>query len=164
MSYPFFDDLLLRAVGGDAQTWTPPLQMSESISIWCFVIGDNQNFEVVIDPAEPVDGLKTQIKKEKLGGLKDIVAAGLTLYRAKVKDSIARQRQECIDELKRLSQNLNECMELDEEQRLSEIFGNNLPGEKYYVLVQLPNGDPIGPVIDLLSLTQPHPQRAATSL
>jgi hypothetical protein len=45
-----------------------------------------------------------------------------------------------INQLKRLSQNLNECTELNEQQQLSENFGENLQGKKYYTLVRFPEG------------------------
>jgi len=121
--------------------------MSESISIWCFIIGDNQTFQVRIDPAGSVDDLKTQIKKRNQVGLKDIDADRLTLYQAELKGSIARVRQDRIDELKRLSQNLNECTFLDELQQLSDFFGENSEEKQCYAIVQLPKGEPIGSMI-----------------
>src|SRR5258708_6282486 len=99
--------------------------MSQLISIWCFIIGDNQTFEVKIDPAGSVDALKQQIKTQQQPALDHLRASSLILHRAEVKGSIAKQWGERIDELNRLSQNLNECTLLDSEKELSETFGNN---------------------------------------
>jgi hypothetical protein len=112
-----------------------------SNTIWCFIIGDHKIFEVTFDPAGSVDGLKDRIKAKKSGDLKDIDADNLILYRAEVDDSIDKQKKTRIVELKRLSENLSECLELDDEKKLlSKYLGE---GKKYYTLVQLPEGKSI---------------------
>lgn len=123
---------------GGSQTWTLPPQMSKII--WCFFIGGNKTFSVKIDPTESVDALKNQIKSTKSHQLSHVDADDLILYRAKINSPI--EKDERIKELGRLSQNLDECLVLDdEEQEVSEIFGDNPPGEKYYTLVWIPEGE-----------------------
>ena len=121
--------------------------MSELISIWCFIIGDTQTFRVVINPAGSVDRLKQQIKTQQQPALDHLDADSLILHRVAICESLDKSKTKRIEELERLSQNLNESTALDEEDQLSETFGNNLQGKEYYVLVQLPKGEPIGSVI-----------------
>lgn len=111
-----------------------------SKTIWCFVIGGNKTFSVRIDPTESVDDLKNQIKSTRSHQLNHVDAGDLILYRAKINNPI--KKDERIKELGRLSQNLDECLVLDdEEQEVSEIFGDNPPGGKYYTLVWVPEGE-----------------------
>jgi len=119
------------------------LPLCQMPDYWCFLVGGNNAFSLVIDQTETVDYLKKEIKKENPAELKDVDAATLTLYRVEV-DAYDKQKQKRINEFKRLSQNLNECMELDDEQQLSECFGENLPqGKRYYIIVQPPEGESI---------------------
>jgi Crinkler effector protein N-terminal domain len=113
-------------------------------TLWCTVIGETTQFSVKIDKTGSVDELKDVIKKKKEPRLDAFVADSLKLYQVKVDGSLARQER--MSELARLSRNLHECTELvDEEQQLSEIFGEgSLQGKTYYTLVRLPTGQSIG--------------------
>jgi hypothetical protein len=113
--------------------------------IWCFVIGGDSIFSVNIDEprTQTVDHLKKLIKAEMPITFRDVEAVHLTLYRAEVDESIDEQKQTRIDELKRLSKNLAECMELDERKQWSGIFDENPQGRVYYTLVWFPEGESI---------------------
>jgi len=108
----------------------------------CFKPGDSSTFSVIIDERRWVDELKDKIKEKRLAALGNIATVHLTLYRVEVDE--AYNKQERIDELERLFQNLSECTELDEEQQLAEFFDQSpLKGKKYYILVQVPEGKSI---------------------
>jgi len=114
-----------------------------SYDIFCFIPGDRSTFSVSINETESVDNLRDKIKAKKSNELKHVDAAKLTLYRVEVDKSCDKKTR--ISELERLSQTLNECLELeDEERQLSEAFGESPPqGKKYYILVQVPKGESI---------------------
>jgi len=111
--------------------------------ILCFVPGDHSTMLVNIDEQSWVAELKNKIKEMAPATLNGIDAHRLTLYRVEVDRTY--DMQQCIDEFKRLSGNLNECTKLnDVEKELSVFFGESPPeGKKYYILVQLPEGKSI---------------------
>ena len=122
----------------------------------CIVIGETTAFPVDIDETQTVGELKDAIKEKKQVALKAIDANKLTLYRAIVNESDYKQKQTRINELKRLSQNLNECTKLDnKEQQFSGFFGESpSQGKKCYTLVQIPIGQSIDSrACDMLRLT-----------
>ena len=126
--------------------------------IWCFISGETTTFSVDIDDSKTVDDLKKVIKEEKQVALKAVDANGLTLYRAVLDESDYKEKQTRINKLKRLSESLKECMELDdEEQQLSGFFGKSPQGKRYYTLVQTPMGQSIDSrACDMLRLTYAH--------
>jgi hypothetical protein len=111
--------------------------------IWCFLVGGDSTFRVIVDSAQIVHDLKKEIKAKNPKTFEDFDADHLTLYRAELDEAIDEQKQKRIDELKRLSHNLKECRELDAEQELSEIFGETPQGKNYYTLVWFPEGESI---------------------
>jgi Crinkler effector protein N-terminal domain len=113
-------------------------QMSDDF--WCLIIGDDKTFPVTIDPAKSVGHLKDAIKKKKEHALGAFDADSLKLYQVKVNELLKKTKR--MSELARLSRNLNECTELDEEDQLLKIFGE-AEGKKYYILVLLPTGQSI---------------------
>jgi hypothetical protein len=106
--------------------------------IWCFVTGGETVFSVNRIESWSVYDLKEAMKAKKPQDLGATDANNLKLYLAEVDGSIDKQGR--IDELKRLSRNLSECTELDEEHQLSGIFGEIPEGKKYYALMQLLEG------------------------
>jgi hypothetical protein len=104
--------------------------------IWCFVTGGETVFSVNRIESWSVYDLKEAMKAKKPQDLGATDANNLKLYLAEVDGSIDKQGR--IDELKRLSRNLSECTELDEEHQLSGIFGEIPEGKKYYTLVRRP--------------------------
>ena len=113
-----------------------------STTIWCCIIGHDKTFPVEINPTLSVAHLKQQIKEAKSPRLNHVPADDLVLYRTKIDNPIKAGVR--IMELRRLSRNLEECLDLDdEEQQLAELFGENPPGQKYYTLVQVPEGESI---------------------
>jgi hypothetical protein len=103
--------------------------------VWCFLVGADSTFSVTVDETriQVVDHLKDAIK-EKIGYSERPL--NLTLYRAAIQFC---DRETRINELKRLSENWNECTKLDSEEELSKILGERLPPEmEYYILVQPP--------------------------
>ena len=85
--------------------------------------------------------LKKQIKTEKQPDLNLIATNNLTLYltTATLADKPKRH-----NELNQQSQNLDQCLELDEEATLSEYFSEKAPpGRAYYILVQRPKSESI---------------------
>ena len=79
------------------------------------------------------------LKKAIPTDLKDVDARRLKLYRFEIDASYNKKKR--INELKQLSQQLNECTELDEVQPLSECLGGSPPPEKkYYIIMQIPEG------------------------
>ena len=118
-----------------------PYHMSTTTT-WCCIIGHDEIFPVEINPTLSVAHLKKEIKKEKSPGLNHVPADELILHRANIDNPIKEDVR--IMELRRLSRNLDECLDLDdEEQQLAELFGANPPGQKYFTLVQVPEGESI---------------------
>lgn len=60
-----------------------------------------------------------EIKKEIPNACATVAADHLTLYRGAIDESFKKDGKKLMDELERLTQRLNECTELDEEQQLS---------------------------------------------
>lgn len=110
-----------------------------SKTIWCFIIGDIETWPVKIDFAETVAHLKKEIRQDN----PNLNAPGVALYRAMVDESINKQRENRMNELNRLCQDLKEYKELDEQQLLGEIFGEVPQGKICYALVRTPDGESI---------------------
>jgi len=108
-----------------------------SVVIWCFLIGAEGTFSVLIDGTGSVDDLKEEIKKKVALDH----ANHLKLYKVLVTQPGNKSNR--ISQLNRLSQQLNEDQVLDEEMQISDIFSEPHQGQKYYVVVQTPNGEPI---------------------
>jgi len=106
-----------------------------SVVIWCFLIGGQDTFSVHIDGTGSVDDLKKEIKKEVPVDHAD----HLKLYTVLVTQP--GDKPNCISQLNRLSQQLNENHALDKELRLSDICFEPHRGQKYYVVVQTPKGE-----------------------
>ena len=105
----------------------------------CFLIGGDTTFKVKIDSTGEVSDLKNQIK-EKKQALKDIDADHLTLHRVTIDTSL--RQGALISKLKTLSENLPECMPLnDDVELLSNISGETSAGKRYYILVRAPEGE-----------------------
>lgn len=121
----------------------------------CFIPGDKNFLSIKIDKIEIVDRLKDAIKHKKEPELDAFAADALTLYRGAI-DRSYHDKKARMNELRRLSEHLNECTELDDPlQELSEIFSESLPtGKIYVILVRIPEGESIY-CGGLLSLTQP---------
>jgi len=119
----------------------PPRPPRMPYKISCFIPGDHSTFPVNIDETEFVDDLKGKIKAQKPEGLATVDADTLTLYQATLDESYDEEKR--INELKQLSQHLNECTELDEVQLVSVYFDKIPPGKVYYTLVQVPDGKSI---------------------
>ena len=103
----------------------------------CFLIGDDSTFLVDIKkPYWTVEHLRMAIKAYL--NLAIFNPNKLTLYRAAIRGYPDKEMR--IGELNRLCGNLNECKELDDEdKKLSEILGESPPPEKnYYIIVQPP--------------------------
>ena len=99
-------------------------------------------FPVDINETELVGDLKKKIKAETTFALANVDAFTLTLYQAAL--DISYDKKQRINELERLSRNLNECTKLDDvERQLLEVFGEIPQGKKYYTLVQAPEGKSI---------------------
>ena len=110
--------------------------------VWCFLIGGDSTFSVNIDKTltRTVDHLKKEIRKAP--ELNARAVDSLTLYRVAIDQSHDKKLR--MRELTRLSENLEECTELDEWQRVSTTFGESPPaGKIYVVLVQTPEGESI---------------------
>ena len=87
-----------------------------------------------------MDHLKKEIRKAP--ELNARAADSLTLYRIAIDQSHDKKLR--MSELTRLSENLEECTELDEWQQISTSFGERPPaGKIYVVLVQTPEGESI---------------------
>ena len=112
-----------------------------SKTIFYFIAGDSNASVVRVEPDEYVDDLKNRIKTSRSSDLKNIDAVKLALYCAGVKQEVFQQTQLRVNELERLSQNLNECVLLDELQKISECFPENTQEKKYFCLVRLPPGE-----------------------
>jgi hypothetical protein len=126
------------------QTWLLPLlpalrQMSNTV--WCFLVGERTIFPVDIDQTKTVGHLKEAITQKKRQRLGDVDPDHLTLYRVVIDGSL--DQGPLIDELNRLSQNLQECTRLKERSQLSEIVGKTPQGKEEYILVQPPEGESI---------------------
>ena len=117
----------------------------EEYTLNCLVPGAKDTFSVKIKNDQSVDDLKKVIKKKNEPRFNHFDADELTLYR--VEDDKSYDGQKRIDELEWSSQNLNECTKLnDEEQQLSEFFGESAPeGKQYYILVVPPQSKSIDP-------------------
>ena len=104
--------------------------------IWCALTNDGVIFPIDIEWTLAVADLKQAIKERRqLASAAD----DLTLYRAEVEQDLDGTREKRIAELRRLSENLNECKLLeDEQQMISECFDEE---KKYYTLVRLPEGE-----------------------
>jgi len=111
-----------------------------SLTIWCFLIGGPNIFNVKIDPTEYVSDLKEKIKEKNTSSLNGVDEACLTLYQVEVGTQESHTKQGRINYLKTLSQGLNKDDELDEEQTISDLYGERISGKKYYILVQRPLG------------------------
>ena len=103
------------------------------------IIGHDSTFSVNINETETVDDLKEAIKEENKPELAACDADALTLFRVGIEIVKSGDKRTRIEELKRLSRNLNEDEALDEEAQISTILGKN-PLEKDYILVRLPEG------------------------
>ena len=118
-------------------------QMPLPDDVWCFLIGGDSTFSVNIDETHTrtVDHLKKEIRKSP--ELNARIANSLTLYRVAIDQSHDKKLR--MSELTRLSENLDEkCIELDEMQQVSTIFGESPPvGKIYVVLVQTTEGESI---------------------
>jgi len=140
--------------------------------IFCFKPGDHSTFTVNINENGLVDHLKDKIKARKHPELKHVAADKLKLYRVEVDEWYDKKMR--ISELERLSQNLNECLELEDElQKMSALFKSPPQGKNYFTLVQVPKGKSIycGAVVlkadgvDALVLpSHSHPLRLPTVL
>jgi len=111
-----------------------------SLTIWCFLIGGSNVFKVNIDPTEDVSDLKDRIKDKTTPALTTVPVFQLTLYQVQVGTQGSHTKQERINYLNTLSQDLNKDDGLDEEQTISDIYGKRISGKKYYILVQKPLG------------------------
>ena len=107
--------------------------------IFCLIIGHDSTIPVNINETETVDDLKKTIKEKKKIELAACDAGALTLFRVGIEIAKSGDKRTRIEELKRLSRNLNEDEALDEEAQISAILGKN-PLEKDYILVRLPEG------------------------
>ena len=107
--------------------------------IFCMIIGHDSTIPVNINETETVDDLKKAIKEENKPELDACAADALTLFRVGIEIAKSGDKRTRIEELKRLSRNLNEDEALDEEAQISTILGKN-PPEKDYILVRLPEG------------------------
>ena len=104
-----------------------------SKTIWYFISGGIETFKVAVNLAETVADLKKQIKREN----PDLNASYVALYRGDVDEAIDKQKKDRMKELNRLFKNLDKCVELDDEQQeISEFFGEGQQGRICYVLVQ----------------------------
>ena len=111
---------------------------------WCYFAGESTVFSVNIDEARTISDLKQAIKTATKPTLAGVDADVLTLYRVAIDDPVNRKVNEYIRDLKRLSQNLKECTELDEMHQVSEVFGETPPpGKSYFILVWTPEGGSI---------------------
>ena len=107
--------------------------------IFCMIISDDSTIPVNINETETVGDLKEVIKEKKKPELDTCAADALTLFRVGIEIAKSGDKRTRIEELKRLSRNLNEDEALDEEAQISTILGKN-PLEKDYILVRLPEG------------------------
>ena len=103
------------------------------------IIGHHSTIPVSINETETVGHLKKVIKEKKKPELDACAASALTLFRVGIEIAKSGDKRTRIEELKRLSRNLNEDEALDEEAQISTILGKN-PLEKDYILVRLPEG------------------------
>jgi hypothetical protein len=109
--------------------------------VWCFHhhIGGNI-FSVNIKETRTwwtVTHLKHAIKVKLPNSLANIAADAVTLYRVAVDEP--HNNTTLNNELIRLSQNLNECTELDEKQQLSVICAESPPPGKMYIMLVIPS-------------------------
>jgi hypothetical protein len=101
-------------------------------NVWYFLVGRHNHLSIDINAtrARYVGHLKDAIKA-KIGFLPP--AFSLTLDRVAIDKSLHHETS--INELKRLSENLQECMRLDDMAELSVIFGEILPAGKVYIIL-----------------------------
>ena len=120
---------------------TPPIYQMPLPRAWYYFAGESTVFSVNIDETRTMRDLKQAIKAATKPTLTGVDANVLTLYRVAIDDPVNRKVNEYIKELKRLSQNLKECTELDEMHQVSEVFGEiPPPGKSYFILVRTPEG------------------------
>ena len=104
-------------------------------------ISDCNVFSVNVRGDQTVDELKDKIKEKTTPKLVDYKANSLVLYRVIIDKTL--NMEQCIEELKGLSQNKG-GLGLDERKELSEYFGESLPeGFEYYIIVHIPKGESI---------------------
>jgi len=106
--------------------------------IRCFLVGGDSTFMVFLErPTWTVEHLREATRPNLDPPIPP--PNKLTLYRAAIHDYPDKEMR--INELERLCGNLNECKELDDEEKeLSEslLRESPPPGKKYYILVQPP--------------------------
>ena len=113
----------------------------EKHTVMCAILGHQEIFSVEIDSDEPVSELKNMIKTSD-DALAPFYAVDLTLYLAEIDSS--NDEVAFMNELKRASNNLDECKKLLDWIKLSEYFREKPPaGKLYIVLVQPPEGESI---------------------
>jgi len=117
------------------------MSSTEEYVIICFIPRSKDAFSVNIEKSRPVDQLKDMIKAKKPQTFVNVEADTLSLYQVTIYGSLTTEQ--FIDQLNRLSQNLNESMRLWGGRELSSYFSESpAPPGKYYVIVQLPEGEP----------------------
>ena len=112
-----------------------------SKTIYYFIAGDSNASVIKVEPDEYVDELKNRIKTIRSDHFKNIHAVKLALYCAGVKQEVFQQMELRVNELERLSHNLNECKLLDSLQTISECFPENTQEKTFFCLVGLPPGE-----------------------
>ena len=111
-------------------------------TLTCFVVPSGKNtFSIKVDDTEVVDQLKYEIKKKQPQTLALVDDTALTLYQAEIVPS--HDKETFMGEVKRLSENLDECKELLGWLELSTYFPESpLAGKIYVILVQIHMGEP----------------------
>jgi len=113
--------------------------------IICFIPGEQDAFSVKIEKSGLVDDLKDKIKKKRSRTFANVEAATLNLYRVIIDESLDNKKK-FIDQLNQYSQNLDESVvALWGGRQLSSYFSESpAPPGKYYIIVQIPKGEPTG--------------------
>ena len=110
--------------------------MSLPRTVSCFLVGGDCTFPVGIDETQTVGLLKEAIKDKTQYSPP---AFDLTLYRIAINQYDKTTR---ISKLKKLSEDLQSCTPLDEEASLLDVLGTGPPpGQKYFILIQLPGSE-----------------------
>ena len=114
-------------------------QMSSSRTVSCFLVGGDRTFPVYIDETQTVGLLKEAIKDKIRYSVPPFDAFNLTLYLIAINKCDKTTR---ISKLKKLSEDLQSCTPLDEEDSLLDVFGTGPPpGQTYFILIQLPGSE-----------------------
>jgi len=109
-----------------------------SYTFLCFLVGGRTTFAVDIEQTKLVSHLKQEIKKIEHTRLDQVAAPDLTLYKVEVD---ASHKPTYLRQLDEKSKTLDPLSELNDPQKLSDVFPQGPLEMKIQILVQPPEGE-----------------------